>query len=68
MNHNVNMEIPAATAAEAENDTTNSCSLNDEPMDQQQENLYGDVCNPIPVLLTRITSYRLLIFYTYHRD
>ena len=43
MNHNVNMEIPAATAAEAENDTNNSCSLNDEPMDQQQENLHDSV-------------------------
>ena len=52
MNHNVNMEIPAATDAEAEAeneaDTNNSCSLNDEPMDQQQENLHDDVCIPIP--------------------
>ena len=48
MNHNVNMEIPAATAAEAEADTNNSCFLNDEPMDQQQENLHDDVCIPKP--------------------
>ena len=49
MNHNVNMEIPAATAAqaEAEDDTNNSCSLNDEPMDQQQESLHDSVCVPI---------------------
>ena len=50
MYHNVNMEIPAATAAQAEADdnANNSCSLNDEPMDQQQENLHDDVCIPIP--------------------
>ena len=70
MNHNVNMEIPAATAAQAEADdnTNNSCILNDEPMDQQQENLHDNVCILIPILLTRITSYRLLMLYTYHRD
>ena len=48
MNHNVNMEIPAASATEAEADTNNSCSLNDEPMDQQQENLHDNVCILIP--------------------
>ena len=50
MNHNVNMEIPASTAAqaEAEDDTNYSCCLNDEPMDLQQEYLHDDVCIPIP--------------------
>ena len=48
MNHNVNMEIPAASDAGAEADTNNSCSLNYEPMDQQQENLHDNVCIPIP--------------------
>ena len=33
-----------------------------------KENLHDNVCILIPILLTRITSYRLLMLYTYHRD